>query len=69
MGKFKEKMQSRKFISWVVWSLITLTALVGSISSAWELPIDSIIGWYGGVTMMWIGVEGANDFVRNKLPK
>lgn len=69
MSEHKPNWKSRKFWAWITWGIITLVALVGSISSAWQLPVDSIIGWYGGVTMIWIGVEGANDFIGQRLSK
>lgn len=60
--KLRDKMKSRKFIAWVVWTVLVLALmLIGGITKT-DMPLSEAIGWYGGITLLYMGVQGAQDF-------
>ena len=59
-----EKMMSRKFQVWLIWSIITFMSF-----NANDLPKETIFTYYGLVSLIYIGGNVASKFVSIKDKK
>lgn len=60
--KAKSKMTSRKFIAWLVASVVLLgTMTYAFITEDKELAL-AFIPWWGGITMLYLGANAAGKF-------
>lgn len=55
------KIKSRKFIAWIVWTLLTVGVVVFTTE---HLP--TIIPWYGSITLIYIGGQALLDGFERK---
>lgn len=54
----KKKLQSRKFIAWLVATGVLLYLMITG-----SVHFPAFIPWWGGITMFWLGVEGGTDMI------
>lgn len=59
-----KKWTSRKFIAWVVSTVIFILLMVFGHDS-----LNNFIPWWGSITLVWLGVEGGADIVGIKKDK
>jgi uncharacterized membrane protein YhaH (DUF805 family) len=56
----KDKLQSRKFWAWIIWTAIIVLAIF-RVSG---LNLSELLPWYGGITLVWMGVQGGADIIK-----
>lgn len=59
-----DRLKSRKLWAFITWLIITITSIIGATTGAYNLPIESIIQWFGAVTVLYIGGQAAVDAVK-----
>lgn len=59
----KEKLQSRKFWAWIIWTAIVIIAIFRIAN----IDLNILIPWYGGITLVWLGVQGGVDIVKKMV--
>lgn len=62
--KSKKKLESRKFVVWLVWCLITLLCLAYCVAvifitknftDSLSTLIEKVLGWFFGISLMYLG--------------
>ena len=59
----KEKLQSRKLWAWIIWTAIVIIAIFRIAN----IDLNILIPWYGGITLVWLGVQGGIDIVKKMV--
>jgi len=53
---------SRKFLVWLVWTFLTFIAFI----TPTAVPVDKVIEYYGLVSLIYIGGNVAQKFLKEK---
>ena len=53
----QKKTDSRKFIVWLIWLLITLAISVYTFISKDSALLEKVLGWFFTLSMMYLGVN------------
>ena len=56
-----EKLKSRKFQVWIVWSLLSIACIFVQ-----TLPKETIFTYYGLISMIYIGGNVASSYIESK---
>lgn len=67
--KTEKKYMSRKFIVWIAATLFVVAAFVLSFVLKNERILEIFAPYWGGVSMLYIGGNVAQDFAYNMKPK
>lgn len=57
------KIQSRKFIAWLAWYALVVASFVIT-----KTVNDTLIGWFGVITVVYIGGNVAQKIMLPKIP-